>query len=177
MTSTTNPFSKLALLATVTSGVFASSALYAEEPANAETDDTSAPASTDVHSKFAMADASRTYDPFGIIKDGEMKKPEPTTVPTTDATAPTVEATPFQDLVEQHVRITALNAGRGEVYIGVRPYRVGSTVQVKTGKSPLRFKVVSISRSGVVVQDTKSDEQATISTRRATPGIRRSGQR
>ncbi|QQL44483.1 hypothetical protein [Sulfuriroseicoccus oceanibius] len=117
---------------------------------------------SDVAIELAMADEDRLYDPFGVIKDGEIEPPkEPEIIKPIRGPKEAVQSTPFQDLVDRHVRIRAINAARGQVYIGMRPYQQGDTVTIKTGGAPLNCKILSVDSGGIVLQDVTSEEKAT----------------
>jgi len=114
--------------------------------------------------KLAMAEQDRMFDPFGVIKDGELEPPkEPEVIKPSQGTEVSVRATPFQDQVERHVRIMAINAVRGKVYIGSRPYQKGDTITIKTGGTPLQCKLVAVDSSGIVLQDVHSEQKAAVS--------------
>lgn len=84
-------------------------------------------------SMLAMADPDRIYDPFGLVKDGEIEPPKveviaPPIETTNDPDVPVAIAPDQLKTTVDALQITGFNSGGGTILLGVNEITIGQLI-------------------------------------------------
>lgn len=99
-------------------------------------------------------------DPFGQFQDPD-SKPIVKVEPNKPRRAPTVQVTPFKDVVEL-IRISTVMPGERRFLVGNRSIGLGDQIPLSFRGKPIQVQVIEVSSSGVGFKNVETGETASL---------------